>query len=146
MTERRRHAHDHRPFFPIPWRRRSLALRLEAAGIPAFVADELTITMQWLYSNALGGGAAQCPGVVCRGRRRSAKLATDESEALRAEQGSSEFQCLRCGSDQVAWKVDGRRLAFRGILLLNVPLRPIRRRLVCEVCGFRSEVPMPLSE
>ncbi|EPS7032580.1 hypothetical protein ACVG95_000073 [Pseudomonas aeruginosa] len=79
-------------------------------------------------------------------RRRGALLATDESEALRAEQGSSEFQCLRCGGDQVAWKVDGRRLAFLGILLLNVPLWPIRRRLVCEVCGFRSEVPMPLSE
>jgi len=53
---------------------------------------------------------------------------------------------LRCGSDQVAWKVDGRRLAFLGILLLNVPLWPIRRRLVCEVCGFRSKVPMPLRE
>ncbi len=118
--------------------------RLEAAGIPAFVADEHTINMQWLYSNALGGVRLQVP-MVCR-EDAVALLATDESDALRAEQGSSEFQCLRCGSDQVAWKVDDRRLAFLGILLLNVPLWPIRRRLVCEVCGFRSEVPMPLSE
>ncbi|MCC0256327.1 DUF2007 domain-containing protein [Pseudomonas aeruginosa] len=118
--------------------------RLEAAGIPAFVADEHTINMQWLYSNALGGVRLQVP-MVCR-EDAVALLATDESEALRAEQGSSEFQCLRCGGDQVAWKVDGRRLAFLGILLLNVPLWPIRRRFVCEVCGFRSEVPMPLSE
>ena len=82
--------------------------RLEAAGIPAFVADEHTINMQWLYSNALGGVRLQVP-MVCR-EDAVALLATDESEALRAEQGSSEFQCLRCGSDQVAWKVDGRRL------------------------------------
>lgn len=77
--------------------------RLEAAGIPAFVADEHTINMQWLYSNALGGVRLQVP-MVCR-EDAVALLATDESEALRAEQGSSEFQCLRCGSDQVAWKV-----------------------------------------
>ncbi|MFT5450914.1 MAG: hypothetical protein ACI9N9_000394 [Enterobacterales bacterium] len=28
---------------------------LEAAGIPASIADEYTINMDWLYSNALGG-------------------------------------------------------------------------------------------
>ena len=71
--------------------------RLEAAGIPAFVADEHTINMQWLYSNALGGVRLQVP-MVCR-EDAVALLATDESEALRAEQGSSEFQCLRCGGD-----------------------------------------------
>ena len=28
---------------------------LEAAGIDSFIADEHTINMQWLYSNAMGG-------------------------------------------------------------------------------------------
>ncbi len=28
---------------------------LEAAGIPCFIADEYTINMQWLYSDAMGG-------------------------------------------------------------------------------------------
>jgi hypothetical protein len=34
---------------------------LDAAGILAFVADEHTITMNWLYSNALGGVKLQVP-------------------------------------------------------------------------------------
>ena len=30
-------------------------MNLEGAGIPAFVADEHTVNMQWLYSDAMGG-------------------------------------------------------------------------------------------
>ena len=54
--------------------------RLEAAGIPAFVADEHTINMQWLYSNALGGVRLQVP-MVCR-EDAVALLATDESACV----------------------------------------------------------------
>lgn len=38
--------------------------RLDALGIPCFIADEHTINMQWLYSNALGGVRLQVPQVV----------------------------------------------------------------------------------
>lgn len=34
---------------------------LESEGIPVFVADEHTINMQWLYSDALGGVRLQVP-------------------------------------------------------------------------------------
>src|SRR5438445_5230531 len=33
----------------------ALRLKLEAAGIPVFLADEYTIAMDWLLSNAIGG-------------------------------------------------------------------------------------------
>ena len=32
-----------------------LRMRLEDAGIPAYIRDENTIQIDWLYSNALGG-------------------------------------------------------------------------------------------
>jgi len=32
-----------------------LRMRLESRGIPAFLRDENTIQLDWLYSNALGG-------------------------------------------------------------------------------------------
>ena len=32
-----------------------LRMRLEDAGIPAYLRDENTIQIDWLYSNALGG-------------------------------------------------------------------------------------------
>ncbi|MDZ4299014.1 MAG: DUF2007 domain-containing protein [Moraxellaceae bacterium] len=35
--------------------------KLESEGIPAFVADEHTVTAQWLYSNAIGGVRLQVP-------------------------------------------------------------------------------------
>ena len=34
-------------------------MRLEAAGIPAFVQDEHIVQMDWLYSNAIGGVRVQ---------------------------------------------------------------------------------------
>ncbi len=32
-----------------------LRMRLEDAGVPAYIRDENTIQMDWLYCNALGG-------------------------------------------------------------------------------------------
>jgi predicted nucleic acid-binding protein len=40
--------------FSKPEEAHLLRSRLEAAGIPAFVRDELTIQMNWLYSMAAG--------------------------------------------------------------------------------------------
>lgn len=48
--------------------------RLESEGIQAIIADEHTIQMQWLYSNALGG----------------VRLQVDEADAERAERVLSE--------------------------------------------------------
>ena len=36
-----------------------LRMRLEAGGIPAYLRDENTIQIDWLYSNALGGVRVQ---------------------------------------------------------------------------------------
>jgi Putative prokaryotic signal transducing protein len=33
----------------------AIRLQLEAAGVPVFLADEFTISMDWLLSNAIGG-------------------------------------------------------------------------------------------
>lgn len=35
--------------------------RLDAAGIPALLADEHTVSMNWLLSNAIGGVRLQVP-------------------------------------------------------------------------------------
>ncbi|MGA4635893.1 DUF2007 domain-containing protein [Pseudomonas solani] len=59
--------------------------KLESEGIPAFVADEHTITADSLYSNAMGGVRLQVPE-ACVEQARTI-LATDFSEDLIAEQG-----------------------------------------------------------
>jgi hypothetical protein len=39
----------------------AMRIYLESAGIPVFLADELTVAMDWLLSNAIGGVKVQVP-------------------------------------------------------------------------------------
>jgi Putative prokaryotic signal transducing protein len=39
----------------------AMRIHLEEAGIPVFLADELTVAMDWLLSNAIGGVKVQVP-------------------------------------------------------------------------------------
>ncbi len=39
----------------------AIRLHLEEAGIPVFLADEFTVVMDWLLSNAIGGIKVQVP-------------------------------------------------------------------------------------
>jgi len=45
----------------LPAQAHAMRLHLEAAGIPVCLADELTIAMDWLLSNAIGGVKVQVP-------------------------------------------------------------------------------------
>jgi hypothetical protein len=45
----------------LPAEAHAMRVRLEAAGIPVFLADELTVAMDWLLSNAIGGVKVQVP-------------------------------------------------------------------------------------
>lgn len=45
----------------LPPEAHAMRLHLEEAGIPVFLADEFTITMDWLLSNAIGGVKVQVP-------------------------------------------------------------------------------------
>jgi|SRR5581483_1168874 len=45
----------------MPAQAHALRVQLEAAGIPVFLADEYTVTMDWLLSNAIGGIKVQVP-------------------------------------------------------------------------------------
>lgn len=47
--------------YSMPYEAHIAKSRLDSEGIPAFMADEHTINMQWLYSNALGGVKLQVP-------------------------------------------------------------------------------------
>lgn len=47
--------------YNTPYEANMVKSLLESAGIPAFVADEHIIGMNWLYSNALGGVKVQVP-------------------------------------------------------------------------------------
>lgn len=91
--------------------------KLESEGIPAFVADEHTITADSLYSNAMGGVRLQVPE-ACVEQARTI-LATDFSEDLIAEQGHE------------APKANTRKpLKWRYVILIAIAIGAIGRWIV----------------
>ncbi|MEJ2361760.1 MAG: DUF2007 domain-containing protein [Gammaproteobacteria bacterium] len=107
---------------------------LDAAGIPAFIADEHTINMQWLYSNALGGVRLQVPAQYVDKAREV--LSQDYSHLLVEQFGEDiETRCSRCGSKNLQPYTRGRKPAFVVFLLLGFPLFFYQHGLRCKDCG-----------
>lgn len=122
--------------FSMPLEAQIARSSLEAAGIPAFVADEHTINLNWMYSDAMGGVRLQVPEAYAL--EAVQLLSTDHSASLEAEQPSLPEQCQKCGSEQLQAIHPGRRMAFLVWLLVNIPLWPIRARQQCLACGARQ--------
>lgn|SRR5690554_1902681 len=119
--------------FSFPYQAQIARASLDAAGIPAFVADEHTINMNWLYSNALGGVRLMVP----RSRFAEAKtiLETDFSEQLEPEPVLEPKLCPKCGSAAVEPHTQGKKPAFLVFLLLGFPLFFYRHGLRCTQCA-----------
>lgn len=86
--------------FSFPHEAHIAVARLEAAGIPSFIADEHTINMQWMYSNALGGVKVQVPTKYAEEAKEV--LTEDLSSLLEEEFGKDEMQCPKCGGTDMA--------------------------------------------
>lgn len=110
--------------------------RLEAEGIPVFVADEYTVNVQWLYSNAIGGIKVQAP--LRFAEEAKAILAQDYSDLLGETIGKEEVACPQCGSLDVEPFTRGKRPAFVVFLLLGFPLFFFRHGMRCKSCGHFS--------
>lgn len=108
-------------------------VRLEAEGIPVFIADEHTVNMQWLYSNALGGVRVQVPAPFAAQAQQV--LAQDYSHLLEAEFGKDETVCPHCGSTEVEPHTKGKRPAFVVFLLIGFPLFFYQHGIRCRNCG-----------
>lgn len=123
--------------YSLPYEAHLAKSRLDAEGIPAFVADEHTIGMQWLYSNALGGVRLQVPEPWAEEAR--CILAEDREQPLMESQGEDRPSCPRCGSEDTEIHQRGRRWAFLVFLGLDFPLFPVRNVIRCHHCGEESD-------
>lgn len=119
--------------YNFPYQAHLARARLESMDIPAFVADEHTINMQWLYSDALGGVRLQVPAPFAEEARQI--LAEDWQQPLIEQQGQEETLCPHCGSADTHYHQIGRRWTFLAFLLLGVPLYPFRSAIRCKNCG-----------
>ncbi|MEM6581363.1 MAG: DUF2007 domain-containing protein [Pseudomonadota bacterium] len=124
--------------FSLPLDAQLARAKLESEGIPAFVADEHTINMQWLYSNALGGVRVQVPDVFAE--EAIDLLRTDFSSALIEERGVDLPVCAKCGSNNLEPLTKGKKMAFIVFLFFNFPLWPFKRQVKCLDCGAISNL------
>ncbi|GEM_PF-273007 len=101
---------------------------LEAEGIWAFIADEYTITANWLYSRVLKGVKLQVRESDLEAARRI--LGLEEAEEVPEEE-----RCPRCGSTNIQYRWFASRWVFLSWLLLGFPLLFLKKRWVCNHCG-----------
>jgi DNA-directed RNA polymerase subunit RPC12/RpoP len=99
-----------------------LRARLEAAGIPAFVRDENLVSMDWFYSNAIGGVRVE----VQDEDEASAK------EILELPQEESSLICPYCKSREIIIQSMSGVASF--FLFLGLPLPFSRRKAECSKC------------
>ena len=120
--------------FSLPWEADLARATLEAQGIPAVVADAHTVSMNWLWSNAIGGVKLQVPEKFIE--------AATKALAFRPEPSPSDSQeeidaptCPRCGNRNSTIIRLGRRWTFLTWLLFDIPLFFPPKRCKCLKCG-----------
>ena len=118
---------------------------LESEGIECFVTNEHTITMNWLYSNAIGGVGVQVKAAnVERANEILQAISTadavadepipSDSEMDIGSDATSEIHCPRCGSENVYYEKFSRRLVFASWAILTVPLPFFKKKWKCREC------------
>ena len=120
---------------------------LESEGIECFVTNEHTVTMNWLYSNAIGGVGVQVKAADVEQANEILQAVSDRDavgdESTLTDSGmdpgsnaASEIRCSQCGSENVYYEKFSRRLVFASWVLLTVPLPFFKKKWKCRECEY----------
>ncbi|GAA0694545.1 DUF2007 domain-containing protein [Marinobacterium maritimum] len=125
--------------YTYPYEAQIARALLDSEGIEAFVADEQTINMQWLYSDALGGVRLQ---VAAEDAELALRILQEDRETpLLEQEGEERTPCPVCGSCNTEYHQIGRRWAFLVFLAIDFPLFRVRDGVRCRACGAITELP-----
>ena len=138
--------------FNMPYQAHLAKSRLEAAGVPAFIRDEHLISINPLYSPALGGVKVQVPDVHLKEAREildstpDVELTDDEAlSAIPIEEPGPEppgiMECPHCGSRGFVEELSHPVERLLNGLLLGLPWLWLGRPLMCRACRhtFRKQ-------
>jgi hypothetical protein len=119
--------------FSFPTEAYLLQGKLESEAIWSTVVDAETVTMNWLWSNAIGGVKLKVRREDVSRARELIRPAIDEpADNIDSVQNDN---CPECGSSNTEFEKFNRKLAFLTWLLLWVPLPFWRNKWVCQDCG-----------
>lgn len=109
---------------------------LESASIPAWIADEHLVRMNWFLSNAVGGIRLQ----VDEHDEAAAREILEEEVPPTIDYGQAEVYvqptCPKCGSAEITLgdgTEHGRSLV--ALYLISIPVPPREMAWRCETCG-----------
>jgi predicted RNA-binding Zn-ribbon protein involved in translation (DUF1610 family) len=109
---------------------------LESAGIPAWIADEHLVGMNWFYSNLVGGVRLQ----VDESDQAAAQEILEEEIPRTITYGQDETYvqptCPKCGSAEITLGSGTERgRSFVALYALSIPVPPREAAWHCEACG-----------
>ena len=107
---------------------------LEAFDIDATLADVNAVSVNWLWSNLLGGVKVQVPQSEVEQALRV--LAAEWSDEPDGQDAPEVTTCPSCGNSNTHFFLD-KRGAFLTWLILTVPVIPAFSRRACADCGFK---------
>lgn len=125
---------------PAAWILRN---RLASNGISAFVADEHTVNMYWLCSNAVGGVKVQVPLTQLRLVREIESQAIAPVSELEIHADDSDVDkleldvCGSCGSVEITNTTWCKPWTFVLWLIFGVPIPVYAPTTDCNICGER---------
>jgi hypothetical protein len=110
---------------------------LDSVGIPSFVADEYTINMYWLLSNAMGGVRLQVPPEFVTQAQEALNEPAEVAPIPESEMPPEPEPavCPYCGGVLGPPYVAGKRPAIITWLFLGFPFWPIKKVCKCTACG-----------
>jgi hypothetical protein len=113
---------------------------LESAGIPAWIADENFVRMDWFYSNLVGGMRLQVDERDEADARGILEVEAPPTIEYGAKEAYIQPTCPKCGSIEITLG-DGteRGRSFVGLSLFSIPVPPRKAAWRCEACGARWE-------
>jgi predicted Zn-ribbon and HTH transcriptional regulator len=116
--------------------------RLEAEGIPSFVADAATIDTYWLYSNAIGGAKLQVREQDAERALEILNLEADPTGLMEEEFGKAREneKCPKCGSLRIRYERFAKRWVFLSWFVTGLPLPFMKRKWECQDCGHTWRV------
>ena len=109
---------------------------LESAGIPAWIADEHLVRMDWFYSNLVGGLRLQVDESDEAAAREILEEGTPETITYGEEEVFVQPTCPKCGSAEItlgSGTERGRSLV--ALYVLAIPVPPRKAAWHCGACG-----------
>jgi tetratricopeptide (TPR) repeat protein len=110
--------------------------RLETEGIPAFIANDEIVSINWLFSSAVGWVRLCVRETDARRAIEILQAKPDPPPTDEALYDSpADPLCPMCGSAEVVYETYNLRRVYTAILLLKFPIPFRKERWICRTCG-----------